>query len=148
MISPVEVVLWPLLGGLGLLVLLTAQPIGRPRPSLGARLAALHPDIPRQEPEATAFANPTLERLLVPPLRAAGSLGLRLAELLGVPTPIGWPGGCGWPARPAVRRCMSGRRSSAAWSAWGCCPRSTSSTSPRLAAGPPGSGSGLGSPGS
>jgi tight adherence protein C len=86
MISPVEVIVWPLLGGIGLLLLLTAQPLGRPRPSLAARLAALRPDIPRQEPEATAFANPTLERLLAPPLRAAGSLGLRLAELLGVPT--------------------------------------------------------------
>ena len=48
------------------------------RPSLAARLAALRPDAPPQVREATAFASPTLERLLVPPLRAAGSLGLRL----------------------------------------------------------------------
>jgi hypothetical protein len=86
MISTVELVLWPLLGGIGLLLLLTAQPIGRPRPSLATRLAALRPDTPLREPEQTAFTNPTLERLLVPPLRAAGALGLRLAELLGIPT--------------------------------------------------------------
>jgi hypothetical protein len=85
-ISTVEVVLWPVLGGVGLLLLLTAQPIGRPRPSLASRLAALHPDGPPQVREATSFANPTLERLLVPPLRAAGAVGLRLAELAGVPT--------------------------------------------------------------
>jgi tight adherence protein C len=86
MISPVEAIVWPLVGGIGLLLLLTAQPIGRPRPSLAARLAALRPDAAPQVREATSFASPTLERLLVPPLRAAGSLGLRLAELLGVPT--------------------------------------------------------------
>jgi tight adherence protein C len=84
--STVEVVAWPLLGGIGLLLLLTAQPIGRPRPSLAKRLAALRPDTPPQEAEATAFANSTLERLLVPPLRAAGTLALRAAELLGIPT--------------------------------------------------------------
>jgi len=85
-ISTFAVVVWPLLGGVGLLLLLTAQPIGRPRPSLAARLAALRPDAPPDVPEATSFANPTLERLLVPPLRAAGSVGLRLAELAGIPT--------------------------------------------------------------
>jgi tight adherence protein C len=85
-ISTFEVILWPLLGGIGLLLLLTAQPIGRPRPSLAARLAALRPDLPAPELERTSFTNPTLERLLVPPLRAAGSLGLRLAELAGIPT--------------------------------------------------------------
>jgi tight adherence protein C len=85
-IPPVEAVLWPLLGGIGLLLLLTAQPIGRPRPSLAARLAALRPDAPTEMQEATAFASPTLERLLAPPLHAAGTVGLRLAELLGIPT--------------------------------------------------------------
>jgi tight adherence protein C len=86
MVSMAEVVLWPLLAGVGLLLLLTAQPIGRPRPSLAARLAALQPNTPPQEREASAFASPTLERLLAPPLRAAGTVGLRLAELAGVPT--------------------------------------------------------------
>jgi tight adherence protein C len=85
-ISRIEAIVWPLLGGIGLLLLLTAQPIGRPRPSLAARLAALRPDTPPSELERTAFTNPTLERLLVPPLRAAGALALRLAELLGIPT--------------------------------------------------------------
>ena len=86
MTSTVEVVAWPLLGGIGLLVLLTAQPFGRPRPSLAKRLAALRLDTSPAEPAATSFANPTLERLLAPSLRAAGSAALRLAELLGIPT--------------------------------------------------------------
>jgi tight adherence protein C len=85
-ISTVEAVVWPLLGGIGLLLLLTAQPIGRPRPSLASRLAALRPDTPPRVREATAFASPALERLLAPPLRMAGTVGLRLAELAGVPT--------------------------------------------------------------
>jgi len=82
----VEVVLWPTIAGIGLLLLLTAQPLGRPRPSLAQRLAALRPDAAPPQRQATSFANPTLERLLSPPLRGIGRLLLRAVELAGVPT--------------------------------------------------------------
>jgi tight adherence protein C len=80
-----EVIGWPLVGGIGLLLLLTGQPLGRPTPSLATRLAALRPD-PHQAPPPSSFASPTLERLLLPPLQAAGRLLLHTAEALGVPT--------------------------------------------------------------
>jgi hypothetical protein len=80
-----QVVWWPLIAGIGLLVLLLAQPVGRPAPTLAQRLASLRPDQRLTSPP-TSFASPTLERLLVPPLRAAGRLLLRAAELAGVPT--------------------------------------------------------------
>ena len=64
----IEVVGWPLVGGIGLLVLLTAQPLGRPTPSLAQRLATLRPDPQPAQPPPSSFASPTLERLLVPPL--------------------------------------------------------------------------------
>jgi tight adherence protein C len=81
-----EVIGWPLLGGIGLLLLLTSQPLGRPSPSLATRLAALRPDPDQPQPRATAYASPTLERLLVPPLAAAGRLLLHIAQLAGIPT--------------------------------------------------------------
>jgi tight adherence protein C len=81
-----EVIGWPLLGGIGLLLLLTSQPLGRPTPSLAHRLAALHPDPHQPQRPATTYASPTLERLLVPPLQAAGRLLLHAAQLLGIPT--------------------------------------------------------------
>jgi tight adherence protein C len=80
-----QAIIWPLVGGLGLLLLLTAQPIGRPRPSLAKGLAALQPDA-RPPEVARVFASPELDRALVPPLRTAGSMALRLVELAGVPT--------------------------------------------------------------
>jgi tight adherence protein C len=82
----IEVVAWPLLGGIGLLLLLTSQPLGRPTPSLAHRLAALRPDPHQPQRPPTAYASPTLERLLVPPLAAAGRLLLQAAQLLGIPT--------------------------------------------------------------
>jgi tight adherence protein C len=80
-----EVLGWPLLGGIGLLLLLTGQPLGRPTPSLATRLAALHAD-PQEASPPSAYASPTLERLLAPPLQAAGRLLLHTAEALGIPT--------------------------------------------------------------
>ena len=73
----IEVVGWPLVGGIGLLVLLTTQPLGRPIPSLAQRLATLRPDPQPDQPPHSSFASPTLERLLVPPLRAAGRVHRR-----------------------------------------------------------------------
>jgi tight adherence protein C len=82
----IQVIWWPLVAGIGLLVLLVAQPLGRPAPTLAQRLASLRPDQRPTSPPPTSFASPTLERLLVPPLRAAGRLLLRAAEVCGVPT--------------------------------------------------------------
>ena len=76
----IQVIGWPLIAGIGLLVLLLAQPVGRPAPTLAQRLASLRPDQRPSSPAPTSFASPTLERLLVPPLRAAGGLLLRAAE--------------------------------------------------------------------
>jgi tight adherence protein C len=81
-----EVIGWPLAGGIGLLLLLTGQPLGRPVPSLAKRLAALHPNPQESGRLPTSFASPTLERLLVPPLQAAGWLLLHTSALVGVPT--------------------------------------------------------------
>jgi hypothetical protein len=66
-----EVIGWPLAGGIGLLLLLTGQPLGRPTPSLAKRLAALGAD-PHQASPPSSFASPTLERLLVPHSRPPG----------------------------------------------------------------------------
>jgi tight adherence protein C len=81
-----EVIGWPLVGGIGLLLLLTAQPLGRPVPSLAKRLAALHPDPQQPGQPLSSFASPTLERLLVPPLQASGRWLLHAAALVGMPT--------------------------------------------------------------
>jgi tight adherence protein C len=81
-----EVLGWPLVAGIGLLLLLTGQSLGRPAPSLAKRLATLRPDPQEPERPPSSFASPTLERLLVPPLQTAGQLLLHAAELLGVPT--------------------------------------------------------------
>jgi hypothetical protein len=40
----IQVIWWPLVAGIGLLVLLVAQPLGRPAPTLAQRLASLRPD--------------------------------------------------------------------------------------------------------
>ena len=82
----IQVIWWPLVAGIGLLVLLVAQPLGRPAPTLAQRLASLRPDQRPASPPPTSFASPTLERLLVPPLRAAGRRLLRAAEVCGLPT--------------------------------------------------------------
>jgi tight adherence protein C len=81
-----QVIWWPLVAGIGLLVLLLAQPVGRPAPTLAQRLANLHPTQRPAAPPSTSFASPTLERLLVPPLSAAGRRLLQAAELAGAPT--------------------------------------------------------------
>jgi tight adherence protein C len=109
----IQVIGWPLIGGIGLLVLLTAQSLGRPTPSLAKRLATLRPDPQPAQPPPTSFASPSLERLLVPPLQAAGRLLLRAVELCGVPTSrltrrlasAGEPGG---PALHAGQKLLGG----------------------------------------
>ena len=80
----IQVVWWPLVAGIGLLILLVAQPVGRPAPTLAQRLASLRPDQRPAAPAPTSFASPTLERLLVPPLQTAGGRLLRAAEVCGI----------------------------------------------------------------
>lgn len=75
-----RVVLLPLLLGLGLYLVLTAQPIGRPKPDLGERLRLLDVDerirLAEQERHATRplFASRLLETMLRPVVEDAGRL--------------------------------------------------------------------------
>jgi tight adherence protein C len=75
-----RVVLWPLLFGIGVYLLLTAQPIGRPKPDLGERLRRLDVDerIREAERESQAgrplFATRVLEGVLRPVIDDAGRL--------------------------------------------------------------------------
>jgi len=71
--------LWPLLFGLGAYLLLTAQPIGRPKPDLAERLRRLDVDerirmeLARRETRPI-FASPLLEALLRPVVDDLGRL--------------------------------------------------------------------------
>lgn len=69
--------------GTGALLVLTAQPYGRPRPSLSTRLEHLRPDQPGAlaEPRAPVFRTFILEELFRPFLEKAGDASLRLAQL-------------------------------------------------------------------
>ena len=72
--------------GCGLLLLVTAQPVGRPRPELAARLLRLSAEGRLQleegagAPGAPMFSSPLLEKTLRPLLEDAGRL---LGALLG-----------------------------------------------------------------
>lgn len=76
--------LWVTVAGAGLLLLLTAQPLGRPRPSLARRLAGLRPERPEQIPEPKVFGLQGLDSLLLPGLRTLGETFLRVASPLGL----------------------------------------------------------------
>src|SRR5439155_13158052 len=90
-----QVLLWPLLFGLGAYLLLTAQPIGRPKPDLAERLRRLDVDerikmeLERRDVRPI-FASRVLESMLRPLLEdlgrvlrvALGSLGLAGGEAL------------------------------------------------------------------
>jgi tight adherence protein C len=84
-----QVLLWPLLFGAGAYLLLTAQPIGRPKPDLAARLRRLDVDervrmeLERRE-APQLFASRLLEALLRPVLDDAGRLLQRVFSRLGV----------------------------------------------------------------
>jgi tight adherence protein C len=77
-------VLWICVAGIGLLMLLSAQPVGRSRQSLHRRLIQLRPDRPEVEPEPRLFSTPGLDSLLVPGLRAMGEAFLRLGAWVGL----------------------------------------------------------------
>lgn len=76
---PTRALLWPLLFGLGAYLVLTAQPIGKPKPNLRERLDRLDVEERlRREvaagPRAPIFASPRLEALLRPALDDGGRL--------------------------------------------------------------------------
>lgn len=84
-IFQLRLLVWPVLFGLGAYVLLTAQPIGRPKPDLAERLRRLDVDeriraeIARQDVRSI-FASRLLEGILRPVLDDAGRL---LRSILG-----------------------------------------------------------------
>ena len=79
-----SVVLWLVVSGVGLLLLLSAQPIGRPRPTIARGLAALRPDQPRKEPVARLFGFEGLDPILVPALKTIGGGFLAIAVRFGL----------------------------------------------------------------
>lgn len=86
---PPAVALWPALFGLGLYLILTGQPIGRPKPDLVERLRRLDVDerIRRQadpNDRRAFFVVPALEALLRPVLDDCGRLVQRLLGLVGL----------------------------------------------------------------
>jgi tight adherence protein C len=88
-----RVVLLPLLLGLGVYLVLTAQPVGRPRPDLGERLGRLDVDerirlsLLDQHQSRPLFASRVLEGMLRPVVEDAGRL------LRGVLVRLGLAGG-------------------------------------------------------
>ncbi len=87
---PAEVVLLPLLFGFGLYLVLTAQPLGRPRPDLLERLRRL--DVEErlrahatETDTRTIFTSPLLERMLRPLLDDLGGLLRTVLTRFGLP---------------------------------------------------------------
>ena len=79
------VLLWPILFGLGAYLLVTAQPIGRPKPDLAERLRRLDVEEriraeSRRESVRPIFVSPLLEKMLRPVL---DDLGRLVGSLLG-----------------------------------------------------------------
>lgn len=72
--------------GLGALLVLTTQPVGRPRPSISQRIDALRPDRPTRQSFARspAFRTALLEDLLRPSMEKAGEIALAIARRLGL----------------------------------------------------------------
>ncbi|MCA1648285.1 MAG: type II secretion system F family protein [Chloroflexi bacterium] len=99
-----RVVLLPLLFGLGLYLVLTAQPLGRPKPDLGERLRLLDVDerirlaeLERHQPRQL-FASRILDNMLRPVIEDAGRV------LRGVLQRLGLSGGRALEARLRVLR--------------------------------------------
>ncbi|MBV9279256.1 MAG: hypothetical protein JOZ41_04170, partial [Chloroflexi bacterium] len=84
-----RVLLWPVLFGLGAYLLLTAQPVGRPRPHLAERLRRLdveeriRMEMARREVRPV-FASRLLEGMLRPVLDDLGHLARRLLARVGL----------------------------------------------------------------
>jgi tight adherence protein C len=87
-----RLLVWPLLLGLGLLLFLTGQPLGRPKPDLGEWLrrydsaARLRAELARPA-RPPLFDSPLLEGLLRPLLEDAAGLVQRLGRRLGLGDP-------------------------------------------------------------
>lgn len=85
-------VLWPLLLGLGLYLVLSAQPLGRPKPDLGERLRRLDVDERMRRADADRrqvrplFASRLLEAMLRPVIEDAGRLARTVLRRLGIST--------------------------------------------------------------
>lgn len=79
-----EVVLWVGVAALGAVLLLSSQPIGRPRPTIAQRLNALRPKPKSEESSQRLFALPGLDSHLVPALRFLGDAVLRLFRRVGI----------------------------------------------------------------
>ena len=77
-------VVWVAVAGAGLLLLLSAQPIGRPKPSLARRLESLRPDRRAAQERPSVFGLPGLDAALLPALTALGDTALRLVAALGI----------------------------------------------------------------
>ena len=81
------IVIWPLLLGLGVFLIISGQPLGRPRPDLGERLRRLdvderlrmHARLAEQAMEPDPFVHQPIARLFWP---LAAELGRRLLGLL------------------------------------------------------------------
>lgn len=88
-----EVLLWPVLFGLGLYLVTTAQPLGRPKPDLAERLRQLDVDERLRRslaapPARRRFASRAVEGVLAPVLDDLGGLvqlGLARLGLAGLP---------------------------------------------------------------
>jgi tight adherence protein C len=86
-----DVLVWPVLFGLGLLLVLLAQPLGRPKPDLAERLRRLDVDerirseLERgHRPSSPIFATRWLERLLRPVLEDLGGAARAILGRLGI----------------------------------------------------------------
>lgn len=78
------VLLWVTVAATGLLILLSAQPVGRPRPSIAKRLQALRPHASVSDAQAQVFGLKGLDPVLVPALRALGGAFLRAVIPVGL----------------------------------------------------------------
>jgi tight adherence protein C len=90
------VILWPLVFGLGAVLVLTAQPVGRPKPDLAERLRRLDVDERiRAEltgaPRSSIFMARALEQMLRPVLDDVGRLVQAVLGSLGVGTAADLP---------------------------------------------------------
>ena len=85
-----RVIVWPLLFGFGAYLVLTTQPIGRPKPDLGERLRRLDVDERLREaelgqrPDQPLFAWRPLEGMLRPVVEDAGRLARAVLARFGI----------------------------------------------------------------
>ena len=72
--------------GIGALLVLKAQPIGRPRPTIAERLEGLRADVPRTQPvmRGRAFRTSILEEILRPSMEWAGQVSVGIARRMGL----------------------------------------------------------------